>query len=74
MHNAKVLEIMSLEKLHGGKKNTWILFERICLEFFHLNKGFLSICVNLKNSFNIPLPTTRPETGSSKALSGCTKI
>lgn len=44
------------------------------LNFALLNESFLSICVILKNSFSISVPTTQPETGSNKHLPGCTKI
>lgn len=73
MHNEKVLEIMSLEKLHGGKI-PGSYSKGFVLNFAHLNESFLSTCVILKSSFSVPAPTTRPETGSNKALSGCTKI
>lgn len=33
MHTAEVLVLMSSEKLHRGKKITWIIFESICFEF-----------------------------------------
>lgn len=36
------------------------------LNFAHLKETYLSICVILKNKFNIPIPTTQPEIGVIK--------
>lgn len=40
--------------------------EAFILNFAHLKETELSICVILKNKFNIPVPTTRPEIGVMK--------
>ena len=63
-----------LREITQGEKIPGSYWKGFVLNFAHLNKSFLSIYVNLKNSFSIPLPTTRPETGSNKSLSGSTKI
>lgn len=54
MHKAKVLEIMSLEKLHGEKNIPGSYWKAFVLNLAHQNEGSLSICVILKNNFRIP--------------------
>lgn len=57
-YNAKVLEIMSLEKLHRKKKIPGSFLKAFVLNFAHLNESPLPpVLFRKKKKLNTPVPT-----------------